>query len=221
MTENQEFLKQLSYQSLSMSSPEDALRQYALLDEKTKRGMATCYKEFEKWPWFDDPYDPEQLVNVDFPSMVRSFTPGGLVIAKNTEGEVVGFASGGRTNVVDLVNKKYDGNTAVAQSIMNGAGLTETDEFMYENEMVVVGSDEYRNKGLGTKLSNDRLALFQQFGYGAVLGRSLNEYLLKMKKTIFSPENGFSLTTFIPNGDPYVNPQTGTKRTIYFATKMR
>jgi len=226
MTENKELLKTIEFKSFTFPAARDALRAYASLDERTKQGMVTCYREFEKPPWNDDPYDPDKLINFDFPKMLTTFTPGGLVVATNTQGDVVGFASGGQSSLMDLVTKKYDKATAdqqllIADSIQRQTGLRDSDTFMYENELVVTGLDEYRNQGIGTRLSSDRQQIFEQMGYGAILGRSLNPYLLMMKDTLFSNQSGFSLTKFIPDGDPYVNPVTGTKRTIYFATKTR
>lgn len=226
MTENPELLKTIEFMSIPFQTSREALRAYVTLDEKTKQGMVTCYREFEKPPWNDDPYDPDKLINFDFPKMLTSFTPGGLVIAKNMQGDVIGFAAGGQTTLMDLVISKYDKATAdqqllIADSIQRQTGLRDSDEFMYENELVVTGLDEYRNQGIGTRLSSDRQQIFEQFGYGAILGRSLNPYLLMMKDALFSNKNGFSLTKFIPDGDPYVNPITGTKRTIYFAAKIR
>jgi len=195
--------------------------------------MAQCYKAFEEEPWFDPPYDMDQLINQDFPSMVASFVPGGLVIAKNRLGEVVGFASGGQTTAQELVRKKYSNETqerqeSIVASILQNTGLSEEDQFMYENELVLAsdttlleGQSSVRNKGLGTELSRQRQNIFGRIGYGAILGRTLNPYLLKMKKKLFSEENGFTMTTFIPNGDGYTNPVTGTKRTIYFAMRTR
>ena len=115
MSENKEFLQTLSFTRIQFADANDAIRTYEALPQKVKMGMAQCYKAFEEEPWFDPPYDMDQLMNQDFPSMVASFVPGGLVIAKNRLGEVVGFASGGQTTAQELVRKKYSNETQEQQ----------------------------------------------------------------------------------------------------------
>ncbi len=233
MTENKEFLKTVSFTRLKFTDPADAMRQYSSLPDNVKEGMAKCYKAFEEEPWFDPPYNIPELVSQGFPEMVSSFVPGAVAIAQNEMGEVIGFASGGQTTVDKLVQKKYSGETSedkskIARAIMDKTGLSPEDMFMYENELVLLsdanlpaGGESVRNKGLGTELSRQRQTIFEDIGYGAILGRSLNPYLLQMKEKLFSEQNGFRMTKFIPDGDGYTNPVTGTKRTIYFAAKIR
>lgn len=233
MPEDKEFLQTITFSSLKFENAEDALRQYQLLPESVKFGMARCYKAFEEEPWFDPEYDMDELIKQEFPDMVKTFVPGALVIAKNMQGDVVGFASGGQTTVDALVKEKYkkeppENQLAIKKSIFEQTGLTDRDVFMYENELVLLsdknlpkGEPSVRNRGLGTELSKKRQEIFGELGYGAILGRSLNPYLLQMKENLFSAENGFRMTKFIPSGDRYTNPVTGTKRTIYFAARIR
>ena len=135
-------------------------------------------------------------------------------MAQNRDRGIVGFCAGGITTPQNLVENKYKGNGVIAKSIMEQTGLDASDEFFYENEMCVV--PELQGNGLGSELNKARLDWITSQGIGAVLGRTINPNLLKMKAAQF-PTRGFDMRVFVPDGDTYeVDEQ---RRQCYFAVK--
>jgi hypothetical protein len=237
-----ELLRQTTISLIDYKTPVDALVRYEGLPLPIKEQMARVYQEaFGGKPWYENcscpscgtfeksttcsrcgapdlppAYPTGELVNEEFPQMLSSFAPGTLVLARNQQSEVIGFCAGGMTTPTDLVVKKYKGNRQIAESIMEQTGLSLTDPLYYENEMCVLPA--LQGNGVGSALNQARLEWILAQDIGVVLGRTINPNLLKMKERQF-PEKGFSMRTFVPNGDSY--QVDGLPRQCYFAVRTR
>lgn len=237
-----ELFRQTTISLIDYRTPEDALIRYEGLPASVKEQMAKVYQEaFGGKPWYEKcscgncgtfeksstcsrcgaadlppAYPTGELVSAEFPSMLSSFAPGALVLARNQKNEVIGFCAGGMTTIADLATKKYKGSARIADSIREQTGLMPTDRFFYENEMCVL--PVLQGYGVGSALNKARLDWIQEQNIGVVLGRTINPNLLKMKARQF-PERGFSMQVFVPEGDTYA--VDGLQRQCYYALRIR
>lgn len=244
MTEQKssEIIKQTTVTLIDFQTPDEALKRYRGLPDTVKGQMAGVYqKAFGGAPWYEQcscpgcgtyekgstcsrcgttdlppAYPTDELIGQEFPAMLASFSPGALVLAQNASREVVGFCAGGMTTPAELTVKKYRGNEGIGRSIREQTGLGPDDSFFYENEMCVL--PELQGNGVGSALNKARLDWIREQNIGAVLGRTINPNLLKMKEKQF-PQRGFAMQTFTPDGDTY--QVDGLQRQCYFAVRVK
>lgn len=221
-------------------SPKDALITYASIPERLKTEMADVYREaFGGSPWFEkykcgdcgnfaagneccpncqsqnmgEAYPKKELTEKYFPQMLQEFTPGLLIIASNQSGKIVGFTTGGAITLSELIQKKYKGNPTILRSITDTTGIGQEDIVFYDNETCI--SPDAQQKGIGTTLSRERIALADQIGF-PICGRTINRPWLQVKNRQLG-QLGYQVQSFIPTGDNY--QVEGNSRTFYLAKK--
>ncbi len=206
-----------------------------------KQGMAKVYQDaFGGYPWYEryqcsrcgayqkDPgncpscgdavtreaYPRDELVKNYFPKMLADYTPGTLILSQAFDGRVVGFSSGGMIPLEALVQKKYAGSPKILASICARAGFDGGEQVFYDNETCI--APEVQNKGVGRRLSAERIKSALELDAGRICGRTINMPWLKLKEEQLKAA-GYSFDAFVPEGESY--SVDDVMRTFYMAVK--
>ncbi len=214
--------------------PDEAMRFLQTARPGLLNGLADVYKEaFAGDPWYErftcpacdcfskesccptcgksdlpQAYPEKQLIEEYFPSMLTSFSPSVLTVGYK-DGKVVGFCTGGITDLLSLIERKYKGSTEIKSQILDDicerTGLPPWQTVFYENEACILPSEQRR--GIGTQLSTVRMATIISHVDPDLIfcGRSINPKWLQKKEVVFSNAQTlpYRYFQFAPRGDTF------------------
>lgn len=228
------------FNTYTYQSPQEATNVYSAIPEYDTMTMATVYqKAFGEYPWYEryscttcgkflkEPgiclqctsqvtqkaYPTEELIGGYFPKMLGEYVPGMLTLARN-QGKIIGFTTGGMITLESLVDRKYKENQFLLADITNRFKIDPTTVVFYDNETCI--KPQVQQNGLGRELSKQRIYVAKELGAEYICGRTINMPWLKLKERQLT-EEGYSFSSFIPNGETY---QVGNiLRRFYFAQR--
>ncbi len=158
-------------------------------------------------------YPKDGLINNYFPKTLSEFTPGTLIKAKEN-GKVIGFTTGGTTELEELVKIKYGNKKEILDSIVNTMELAPNIMVFYDNETCVTPTKQ--QQGAGRILSQVRINSAIDLGTEVIVGRTINKPWLSLKKEQLDVI-GYDFQYFVPGGDTYM--VEGNPRMFYVARR--
>lgn len=238
--ESQEFeQKEINLITYRYRTEDEALRVFDGISIQKKEEMANVYQQaFGGYPWYErsicpncqlfskenicancgtdnlpEAYPRDQLISSDFPYMLKSFTPGLLLLAYQDK-QIVGFCTGGFVTLEKLVTQKYNSNQEILQSIVKKCAIPPSAQVFYDNETCLL--PDLQNAGIGKQFSQSRISIAREYGSEYICGRTINLPWLQLKERQLNLA-GYDFQAFSPNGETY--SVEGVRRTFYLASK--
>lgn len=160
-------------------------------------------------------YTLRELIKTDLPSMLVTFAPGMLALARVSD-QIAGFTTGGLVGLKTLISKKYasEDPQLIFDSIATRFNLTASDQVFYDNETCV--RPELQGQKIGNQLSQTRIEAAVSLNANLICGRTINMPWLKLKEKQLT-QAGYTFAYQVPEGDTY--QVDGKPRYFYIAKK--